>query len=132
MDDLNARVEAEVMRLRSEGMSCSKATFLALCRIFEVNIPEETLMRMASGFGGGIGRTHSGGTCGALSGAVLAIGLLSPDDAASLKRCAELYRRFETERGDVACGALLKAAGGKGHCNACCLCAATHAAGLLA
>lgn len=133
MEEMNSRVEveAEVMRLRAEGMSCSKATFLALCHIFEVDLPEETLLRMASGFGGGIGRTHAGGTCGALTGAVMALGLLSDNDTESLGRSAELYRRFEAERGGVACGALLKAAGGKGHCNACCLCAATNAAALL-
>jgi C_GCAxxG_C_C family probable redox protein len=70
-------------------------------------------LRLATGFGGGMG--HTGGTCGALTGAFMALGLAfgmkeSTDQAAKQKTyalVAEAARRFRERTGATACPDLL-------------------------
>lgn len=54
----------------SKGFNCSECVFEAVLAHLEEEIPPETL-RFATGFGGGVGLY--GDTCGAISGAVLAV-----------------------------------------------------------
>lgn len=65
-----------------QGYACSQSVLLAFAETF--GLAPETAARIASGFGAGIGRT--GRTCGAVSGAVMALGLAYgsniPDPAA--------------------------------------------------
>jgi len=64
---------------------------------------------MASGFGGGI--AHKGSVCGALTGAVMAIGMnigrTSPKDRRALQKiydkCQRIWDEFETEFGNTSC-----------------------------
>jgi C_GCAxxG_C_C family probable redox protein len=62
---------------------------------------------MASGFGGGIG--GSGATCGALVGAVMAVGLVKGRDSTDGDRAAagaisrRIHDAFEEEMGSTAC-----------------------------
>lgn len=122
------RARIEIEKLRSEGKSCSRATLLGIARALEYPIGEDLLMNMAIGFCGGIGRTRDRGTCGALTAAVAAVGLAPGlDDQRKIEICAELYERFKKEFGDVECGVLLRNAGGKKNCTACCLCAGVGA-----
>ena len=70
---------------------------------------EAEVVRLATGFGGGMGR--AGDVCGALSGAVMALGLrfgrLDGDDEAAKERCyaatAELRQRFRATCGAMDC-----------------------------
>ncbi len=55
----------------SGGFNCAQAILAALAP--RLNLEEETALKAAAAFGGGIGRT--GGNCGAVSGALIAIGL---------------------------------------------------------
>ena len=63
--------------------------------------------RMATGFGGGIG--GSGATCGALVGAVMAVGLIHGRDSSDGDRQAataisqKIHRAFEEQMGSAAC-----------------------------
>jgi C_GCAxxG_C_C family probable redox protein len=76
----------------------------------EYGIENEVIPKIASGFGGGIGNT--GAVCGAVSGAVMAIGLVkersnSMEDWLRLAAVAqEFRRRFEAERGTINCSEL--------------------------
>ena len=78
---------------------------LAVCQ--ELGIENESIPRIASGFGGGIGGT--GAVCGAVVGGVMAIGLKRGRDTASEDRFAtwhlvqEFRRRFEAEMGHICC-----------------------------
>ncbi len=80
---------------------------LAVCQELEIEIDEKTIPKLAFGFAGGIGNT--GSVCGAVAGAVMAIGLIrergeSMDEAMrSLAVPQELRDRFEAEMGDVDC-----------------------------
>ena len=81
-------VDKAVM-LFSSGFNCAEAVLTVLCqrtgkldRFFGGAVPS-----VATGFGGGIGR--SGGTCGALSGAVMAVGLM-----VGHRRADDLERKY--------------------------------------
>jgi len=58
-------------RLFSEGFSCSQAILAAYSK--EFSLEEETALKIASSFGGGIGGRRE--LCGAVSGALMIIGL---------------------------------------------------------
>jgi len=54
-----------------EGLNCAECVFLSFLDTHETELPREVL-RLASGFGGGIGHTKN--ICGAVTGAILALG----------------------------------------------------------
>ena len=56
-----------------QGLNCAECVLRTFMDVYEVNVPDEVIC-MATGFGGGIGHTKN--TCGAITGAVLALGLL--------------------------------------------------------
>ena len=93
-------------RYFDEGNNCAEAVL----RTFAADSGlEAEVVRLATGFGGGMGR--AGDVCGALSGAVMALGLrfgrLEGDDEAAKERCyaatAELRERFRAACGAVDC-----------------------------
>jgi C_GCAxxG_C_C family probable redox protein len=55
-----------------KGYNCAQAVAGAFCE--ECGIPLDTMLRMASPFGGGIGRQRE--VCGAVSGMLMIAGLL--------------------------------------------------------
>jgi C_GCAxxG_C_C family probable redox protein len=81
---------------------------LAVCQ--HLGIQHEVIPGIATAFGGGIGGT--GSVCGALVGAVMAIGIRhgrrhpSERDARAYALTQELRRRFEAEMGHIDCRAL--------------------------
>ncbi len=81
-----------------------------MCREFEIEVEDDVIRRMAFGFAGGIGNT--GAVCGAVAGAVMAIGLkLGRADTMDegLRRLAvpqEFRRRFEAEMEEITCRGL--------------------------
>ena len=116
------QTEINIEELRKQKYSCSQATLIGLARAFPDKMPSEDILKAAScGLRGGIGRTFDKGTCGALTGAVIALGLLSADDenrAANLSK--ELYLKFKEAFGTVCCGDITDK-NGKKRCNECCL-----------
>jgi len=55
----------------TEGYNCAQSVLIACGQ--EFGLPKETAVKVAGAFGGGIART--GNTCGAVTGALMAIGL---------------------------------------------------------
>lgn len=98
-----------------EGYNCAQSVFLAFAE--DVGLGEREAALLSGGFGGGIGRLRE--TCGAVSGAVLAMGALNgypgpeqPDEKARLYRdIQEFVRAFEERYGSHNCQELLLAAG---------------------
>jgi len=95
-----------------EGYSCSQAVFSALAG--QWNVGPDLALRIAAGFGGGLARTA--GTCGCVTGAVMAIGLAGPGmgpegKAPAREKTYDLSRRFirefETRNGSTRCPDLL-------------------------
>jgi len=103
----------EAVRMFDRDFSCAQSVFAAFADPAEVS--HATALRLASGFGGGLAR--SGETCGAVTGAVLALGLRhcgTPAEDPQAKLAAypavqEFLRRFRALHGSIACRELLGA-----------------------
>ncbi len=81
----------------------------------DMGMDRDQLYALALNFGGGMG---CGGTCGAMIGALIALGGLGQPQEKRL----DLIRRFRAENGAIDCAALLKAAHDRGeerkpHCD---------------
>jgi C_GCAxxG_C_C family probable redox protein len=78
-----------------------------VCQEFEIEIENEIIPRIAFGFAGGIGNT--GAVCGAVAGAVMAIGLkidrgdTMEEGLRALGVVQEFRRRFEAEMETITC-----------------------------
>jgi C_GCAxxG_C_C family probable redox protein len=93
------------------GGNCAQAVFGVFCS--DLGLDRETAMKLASGFGAGMARRQE--VCGAVSGAVMAIGLkhgqAREDDKAAkettYRLSRELMDRFQAEFGSCLCRELL-------------------------
>lgn len=102
---------ARAKSLFLEGYNCAQAVFCAFCD--ETGLPLDDAARMASSFGGGLGRLRE--VCGTISGAALVLGTLKgysdPKDFEAKKvhyaRVQELARRFREQNGSIICRELL-------------------------
>ncbi len=78
-----------------------------------LGIRDSVLPQLASGFGGGVG--HKGSLCGALTGAVMAVGMkmgrTDPKDRRTLMKvydmCQNIWDQFEREFGNVNCFSII-------------------------
>ncbi len=91
-----------------KNYNCSQAVFSAFAP--EYGLDEKLALRLASPFGGGIARR--GEVCGAVSGAVMALGLARGTDTPASKQeiyrlTQELLRRFQDEHGSLLCRELI-------------------------
>ena len=93
------------------GFNCSQSVLAAFSDL--TGLSEQESFNLAGGFGGGAG---TGELCGAISGAVMTLGMLTPVDTAdpvgSKKRTValsrELQERFAERFGALRCEELLK------------------------
>jgi len=96
----------------SRGFSCSQSVLAAYAEQF--GLTEELALKVAGGFGGGIGRMA--GTCGAVTGAVMVIGLkfagTTPGDVQGKENAyaavREFAHRFKGRNVTVLCRELLE------------------------
>ena len=94
-----------------QGYNCSQSVVLAFKDL--VNIDEATLLKIASPFGGGMGRLRE--VCGSLSGAFIILGLLYGYDtpetgqvkAELYERVQSLARQYENDKGSIVCRELM-------------------------
>ena len=94
-----------------EGCNCAQSVALAFQDL--TGLSREQTMAVAGGFGGGVGGSRAE-LCGAVSGAVMVLGLLNPGTGAEGKKrisalSREFRRRFEEDFGKTRCGELLAA-----------------------
>jgi C_GCAxxG_C_C family probable redox protein len=102
--------EVAVSRFQ-EGFSCSQSVFSAYAE--EMGLDLDTALKIAGAFGGGMGRT--GQTCGAVTGAIMAIGLkygaTSAADKETKEKAYALVKefsdRFKVRNDVVTCKDLL-------------------------
>lgn len=93
------------------GYNCAQATSSVYAE--DLGIPEDIILKAATGFGGGMGRTD--GACGVVTGAILVFGLAfggtGPDekDANDITYALvqEFVTRFTAKNGAVSCTDLL-------------------------
>lgn len=90
-----------------KGYNCCQAVACAFHE--ELNVPEEILFKAGEGFGLGMG--GMGGTCGAISGAVMIAGFLNssgviktpPTKGATYSLARELHQKFKEKNGATLC-----------------------------
>jgi C_GCAxxG_C_C family probable redox protein len=97
--------------MKLHKMNCAQAVLAAFCEDLGWEIDDA--LRIAMGFGGGMG--YTGGTCGAVTGAYMVIGLKIDFNVDQLQACKEkayaLVHEFDAKfkqlHGTVLCGELL-------------------------
>jgi len=102
------RIE-KAFQLFNSGFNCAQAVFAA----FADDLPEQTRLKLATGFGGGLGR--QGEVCGAVSGAVMAIshkrGRASLEETGArdetYRLVGEFLREFKSRYASMDCRDLL-------------------------
>ena len=97
--------------LFTQGYNCAQSVAAAFCDV--TGLDEKTAARMASPFGGGMGRLRE--VCGTVTGMFLVTGLLRGYDgaetgevkAAHSARIQALAKEFERQNGSIVCRELL-------------------------
>lgn len=85
---------------------------------------EQLAMNVANAFGAGMGNME--GTCGALVGAGIVLGMLNKDKAKAMKDMRQIMMKFQTRNGAIQCK-VLKGIGTKIVLRECPLCVADAA-----
>ncbi len=104
--------EKAAYRLFDLGYDCAQTTLSHFAEEFDLD--EETALKIASGFGGGM---HRGDECGCITGGLMALGLkygfAEPNDDVGKdimkKKSLQFMDRFKAEFGSVYCRDLLGA-----------------------
>lgn len=96
--------------LFQEGYNCAQSVLLTMFEHW--NGKNEVIPKIATAFGGGIGRC--GSVCGALTGGVMALGIKYGTNEPSLEKrlkayelAQKFYERFEKQHGSVLCRELI-------------------------
>lgn len=104
--------ETQAAQLFLDGYNCAQAITVAFSDV--TGLDKDFSARMASSFGGGIGRLRE--VCGAVSGMVMVAGILYGYDANSEESAKKehytlvqnLANKFKEETGSIICRELLK------------------------
>ena len=92
--------EEKALEYKHSGYNCCQAVLLSFAE--ELGIDEETLKRLGSGFGAGMGSME--GNCGALSGAVMADNLKNSRKNPS--NAKKILAAFQAQCGALRCADL--------------------------
>ena len=103
---METRKQLAAEKKRCNTHNCAQSVICTYCDL--VGLPEETALDIAGAYGTGMGNME--GTCGALVGAGMVIGLATKDRNQSRARMKEMMERFELRNGATRCR-LLKGAG---------------------
>jgi C_GCAxxG_C_C family probable redox protein len=106
-----SRVEQAVSCFKT-GLNCSQSILSTYAEDF--GLDRRIALKLAAGFGGGMGRL--GGTCGAVTGAFMVLGLkpglveadYQQAKAAAYERVREFAKRFEARCGTTVCRELIQ------------------------
>ena len=99
------------IKMFSRGYNCAQAVLYAFCE--DVGIDRNTALKLASGFGGGMGR--AGEVCGAITGGILVLGLKYGRGEGqsewktefTYEKTSDLMNKFTEIHGTVICRELL-------------------------
>lgn len=113
-------IEERSTAYHARGCNCCQSV---LCTLGEYTaLPEATAIALGCGFGGGM---LSGNVCGAVTGAMMALGAActaGADPAAEKPKgtrlCKELQKRFQAQFGSMLCAEILQA-NGHAICDRC-------------
>lgn len=96
---MESRIDKAVELKKSGRYNCAQAVACSYCDI--TGMDEETIKNATAAFGAGMGSFD--GSCGALSGAAVIIGLANKDRAKSMADIREIMNLFRKQNGSVIC-----------------------------
>ena len=96
---MNSRKTSAAEKKQSGKYNCAQSVVCTYCDI--AGIDEATAMNVANAFGAGMGNME--GTCGALVGAGLTLGLYYKDKAKSMKKMRLIMEKFQQCNGATKC-----------------------------
>ena len=105
---MKTRKQIAAEKKRCNSHNCAQAILHTYADV--AGISEEAAMNIAGAFGGGMGCME--GTCGALVGAGLVLGLANKDKIKSMKQMRQVMTKFQESNGATQCK-LLKGVGTK-------------------
>lgn len=102
----------KALKFYSQGFNCAQSVIASFADVLELD--EEKAVRIASGFGGGMGRTQE--TCGAATGAYMVIGFMrgklhngtEVSNEESTQLVQEFSKRFNAMHKSTNCRVLIK------------------------
>jgi len=107
---MQEKIESRAQTLFSSGFKCAESVLLAIAE--SKGIQSELIPKIATGFCSGIART--GDTCGAVSGGILAINLMTGRNTPEVSTEAnyalvrEFLSQFENQHGCLTCLELIQ------------------------
>jgi len=96
---METRKHIAAEKKRCGSHNCAQAVVHTYADI--AGIDETMATKLASAFGGGMGNGE--GTCGAIVGAGIVLGLISPDRVTAKKQMRQLMCRFQERNGATQC-----------------------------
>lgn len=115
--NMETRKHIAAEKKRCNSHNCAQAVLHTYADM--AGISEQEAMNIAGAFGGGMGNME--GTCGALVGAGLVLGLVNKDKVKSMKQMRQIMSMFQERNGATQCK-LLKGIGTKVVLRECPLC----------
>ncbi len=113
-------IKTKIQDYRDNKKSCSQSVLTGICSN-QTKFTEKELMSLGKGFSGGIGGTFDEGTCGALTGAIIALGLLlSDDESKNVVVSKQLLKFFQEKYGTIQCCKLTDNGEDKSKCDEYC------------
>lgn len=96
---MESRKHLAAGKKRCNSHNCAQAVVCTYCDL--VGLPEQTALDIAGAFGIGMGNME--GTCGALVGAGMIVGLLSKDSTLARSRMKQIMTKFQERNGATRC-----------------------------
>ena len=128
---LDEQILEEKIREYRKSKSCSESTLMGLCETADADITSDEMTKLACGFAGGMGGTFDEGTCGAVTGALMANGIILDDTGKIKANAKEIFNTFKEEYGTVRCDKITNHGEDKSPCVDCCVFIAKKGAELL-
>ncbi len=128
---LDKQILEEKIREYRTFKSCSESTLMGLCETAEYPISQAEMVKLGCGFAGGMGGTFDEGTCGAVTGALIANGLINNDPSEIKANAKEIFNAFKEEYRTVRCDKISDKGKDKSPCVDCCVFIANKVADLL-
>lgn len=89
------KVEQDAKNCFRNGLNCSECVMTAFLNNFDTGLPKE-VVKLATGFGGGMGHTKN--TCGAITGAVMALSaMVGREDPMAKETMAERVAELQQD-----------------------------------
>ena len=107
---MESRKHIAAEKKRCNSHNCAQAILHTYADI--AGISEDEAMSIAGAFGGGMGNME--GTCGALVGSGLVLGLVNKDKVKSMKQMRQIMTKFQERNGATQCK-LLKGRSSESH-----------------